>query len=190
MSRSLVTILAVGSIVLLAENIPQAYSQSKGLELGKTFEGELGGKPVEARIRIDGGKSKTGLIRPGYQTMLPITLKAGQAVSITATVTGKERLVGIAVLDPAKNPVAVSGPSPKVMTVYAKTATVKIEEVPANGEFTIVVASSHVGAFSLRVTSGSDEPSREDLEAELKELKKKVEQIEAKLKAMDEKSKK
>ena len=118
-----------------------------GLKLGEKFEGEL--------------KNKKGTYvgQPGtnmrfsndfYVAEVPVTLKAGQAIAISATVIGKGRPVAITLQDPTMNPLYG-------VTFAVKTVQLAVEEVNASGKYTILVISDQVGPFTLRATAASEE---------------------------------
>lgn len=176
--RRWITLLA--SFVAFSICLPiQGLAQSKGLKLGDKFEGEL-------KTKGPTYYQENGLIYSGsdvfYSTGLPVELKAGQSITITATVTGKDRKVNIALLDPTGKPL---GATDRVV----KSAQLTIDEVNVKGRYLIVVNSDQIGPFTLRATAGGMEESREALEKELKEIRKRAEEIEKLLKAMDEKKK-
>src|SRR5262245_56486970 len=172
---------------------------SKGIKFGEKFEGEFA-----AKHKLRGWSRRDDEVKvkftPGvlYQGALPIRLKAGQGMSITATVVGQGRLVGIRVINPMgkrirEDPEAsyeFGNQEVPVMVLSAKTAEITIEEVNATGKYTIIVVSDQAGPFTVKATSGSEGDDRESLEKQLKELKKKVAEIEAKLKALDKKPRK
>jgi hypothetical protein len=168
-----------------------AVAQSKTLKLGQIFKGELGGVKKQFKYRPPATNTAPLPIgRPGfcYAASVPIMLKAGQEVSITATVTGKTRIVGIECYDPQKKQVEKDeeGWTP----TQFKTCTLHIDEVSATGKFMIVVFSDQAGPFTLKVTNESEENDREAIEAEIRNLRMRLAELEAKLKTLDEKSKK
>jgi hypothetical protein len=203
MFRNALLLMAMAASVLVSPNTGVAQ-KSRGLKLGDKFEGELGGRKTTT-IRYRVSDEPTSPLLGGqegvYATSIPITLKAGQAISITASVTGNERIVGIQVFDPTQQRIGVPKPRGGIQRFGAapealasvKSHTLSIEEVNAGGRYTIVVFSDKIGPFTLKATSDSEEEEhmddRETLEKQLRDAKKKVEQLEAKLKAMDEKPK-
>jgi hypothetical protein len=202
MRRFVALLAAVAAVALWTAQTTVAQKAGKGLKLGEKFEGELGEqqkKPLGYKIEdlSAGGVSGVGL----YMASLPIRLKAGQELSIVAAVAGSDRYVGLQVFDPGQKRILVDSKKQleferyhnrgqPVVVVSSKAAAFKIEEVGATGTYTIVVASDRVGAFTVKATSTALEVDREALEQDLKEAKKRVEEIEAKLKALDDKPKK
>jgi hypothetical protein len=72
-----------------------------------------------------------------------------------------------------------------------KTTTLKVEEVNATGEYTILALTNLTGPFELWANVTPDEEFQERaLEEKLKRLKKEVEQTEARLKVIRDKKKK
>lgn len=219
MFRIVFLLAAVAATVLFLSNAGHAQSfrdtplnpredaptkLSTGLKLGEQFKGELTAKEkrtVWATFGLSGiGKDKSTLgAGPDpnmYAAALPIQLKAGQPVTITATVIGQDRPVGVFILDPEGKRIQASekeksafGFGTQVVLLSRKTAEIPIEEVSATGKHTIIVVSNRVGAFTVQATSGSGD-DRESLERELKELRRRVAEIAVKLKALDEKGKK
>src|SRR5439155_26574249 len=105
MFRSTVLFVAAAASVLCFSHAAMAQKVtqlSKGIKLGETFKGEFIAKH-KGQAWVSGPESKL-VITPDpnlYIGSIPITLKAGQGMSITATVTGQDRSVGVHVLDPA-----------------------------------------------------------------------------------------
>ena len=203
MRRFAILLTAVVAAVLISPDTGIAQ-KNKGITLGEKFEGELGGrKSNKIRYRL-AGEFIPQILGGGqesvYTASIPVTLKAGQAISITATVTGKDRIVGIQVFDPTQQRIGVPKPlgivrfgADSETLASVKTHTLSLEEVNASGKYTIVVFSDKIGPYTLKAANDSEEEEatedRETLEQQLKDAKKKVEQLEAKLKAMDEKPK-
>src|SRR5437868_6463866 len=73
-------------------------AQTKGITLGKKFEGKVG----NTKNRYENIPGSGILSFDAYAAELPITLKAGQSISISATVTGTGRAVWLALLDPTE----------------------------------------------------------------------------------------
>src|SRR5258708_2684480 len=91
--------------VLLAPNTRAA--QDTGLKLGEKFEGEM--KEKKKYLHWD----RSGDVLDHFAAETPIALKAGQKVSITATVIGSDRKVWMALLDPSDKIVAKTGTKQK-----------------------------------------------------------------------------
>jgi hypothetical protein len=163
--------------------------RSKTLKLGEKFAGELSGKrtalpKIAPKMRGKfGGKGKGGRrgSNLGFGKKLPVSLKAGQSVSISATVAGAGRNVLLVLLDPTGEVVG--------HTAFKETtARLDIEEVNATGRYEIVVFSDKSGNFTLRATGPSAEADAEALEKRIKELKEELKELETKLKALKAKS--
>jgi hypothetical protein len=148
-----------------------------GLKLGAKFEGELGGKPKGFQVAREDGNSGPD---NAYFTSMPVTLKAGQQIALTATVVGKDRKVGIILLDPTGK--QISGNSTKFTT---KTANLTYEEVPSSGKYTVILISDLVGPFTLRANgSVNGEGDIKALEARIADLEKELADARAKLKTL------
>lgn len=196
----MVTVAFLPSTALSQKEVNKIPALSTGINVGEKFEGEFGKEhkfPVSWRR-----KAMPFAVTPGdpnwYTGAIPITLKAGQGISVTATVTGTDRLVGMRVLDPQGKRIKEDDLPPAALKnaqgeprgdtiVTPKTSDLAIKEVNASGKYTIIVVSNRIGGFTVQATSGSGDDDRKSLEKRLKDLKKEVAEIEAKLKALDEK---
>jgi hypothetical protein len=164
---------AVVTALALVVLAPAAgYGQSKSLKLGEKYEGEL---------------KKDNFSNGAYQTDVRVSLKAGQSLSITATVVGSDRTVALNVLDTEGKLIEAPG-----CGVFTKTtAQITVEEVGATGFYTIRVHSTRVGAFTLKATASSEkELDEKALKAEIEELEKTLADRKAKLKALQQKKSK
>jgi RNA polymerase sigma factor (sigma-70 family) len=152
--------------------------EPKGGELkpGADFKGELG---LSSPRKMYSTGRRDDPVLWGYAAEVPVTLKAGQSVTVSATVVGKDRDVGVALIDPAgrvAGTIQESVPFPARLTV---------EEVNANGKYTVAVVSSQIGPFTVRVTGPSDEESdAKKLEEQVKQLRQELTEVEARLKAL------
>jgi len=174
---------------------PKVTTLGTGIKLGETFEGEIGkDQKLAGYWWLKGDKNPTN--DPNlYQAAIPVTLKAGQGITIAATAAGQDRFVGIRLVDPAGKRIkedpdldtTVSGHETAMTWVAPKAAEITVKEVAASGKYTIVVVSNRVGGVTVKTSSPGEGESREALEKQLKDLKKKVEEVEAKLKALDSK---
>jgi hypothetical protein len=125
-------------------------------------------------------KGKKGKANPtlAYFTEIPLTLKAGQKLSITASVTGQKRSVSLALRD-------ASGAIVEKIPWATKTAQLQIEEVSASGKFHILVFSDQIGAFTLRAAGPAAKAEKLDvaaLEEKIKRLERELEETKALLK--------
>jgi hypothetical protein len=154
----------------------KVVAMSKGIKLGEKFKGEFtkehklwcfwkwqGEAPGISGINFRDD--------PVCQGAFPITLKAGQDVTITATVTGKERFVGVRILDTEGKRIKEEEfqtlklqdlPEPRGWTfVNRKTYEVTINELPTTGRYTIIVISDRLGPFTVQATEGSEGDKKE-----------------------------
>lgn len=158
--RAAWTILAaVAGILLTAVD---GRTQSKGLALGETHEGEI--------------KNNKG-------TDVPIKLKAGQDVSISVTVTGKDREFYVILYDP--NGVALG------RKAGTKTVQLEVQEVSDAGTYKIHVNSGRTGPFTLKATATPDaEIDEKALKAKIAAKEEELAELKKKLKALQEKKSK
>jgi RNA polymerase sigma factor (sigma-70 family) len=156
---------------------PRAEEPKGGeLKLGVDFKGELA---VSTPWKSYSTGRRDDPLPWGYATEVPVTLKAGQSVTVSATVVGKDRDVGVALIDPAGR---VAGTIRETLPVPARLT---VEEVNASGKYTVAVVSSQIGPFTVRVTGPSDEESdAKKLEERIKQLREDLADVEAKLKAL------
>jgi hypothetical protein len=169
----IVVLTVVAAITLLAP--VHAADEPANLKLGEKFEGEL---TRRAAIEWPGFATVTG-----YATELPVVLKAGQSLKVSARVLGTDRRVCLALRDPTGRSIKATG-----WLENTRTSILSIEEVNTSGKFTIVVASDLIGAFSLQATGPSDdERDAKALEEKIAELEKELAELRAKLKAKKEK---
>jgi hypothetical protein len=190
MFRTLSAILTVVAGALLVPATPAA--PPAGLKLGEEFKGKIGGQaqigfPLGTNLkRADRGPEFIPnafgpmLWQKAYTSEVPVTLKEGQAIDISVTVTGVDRRVFVKLLDPAGKQIANSDDVP------VKTVRLAVEEVAASGKYTIVVASDQIGGFTLRAKSGSEgEDDVEKLKEKIKQREEELAELKAKLKALE-----
>jgi hypothetical protein len=164
---AIVAVLAVGLFVLAAGAAPPT------LPLGEKFEGEI--------REMNNRPLQHALAKGGYTAEVPVTLKAGQSISISVTVVGKDRQVGIELQDPTGKSIRWT------KGAATKTSQLEVEEVSAAGKYTIVVLSDRIGPFTLRATDPSDAQDRvKQLEDRIKRLKEELAKAEDELKALKE----
>jgi len=171
------TFLVVASVATATLITPAINADEPGkFKFGEPYKGDVGDTLVVSPY--------VGTAYSAYPAEIPVTLKAGQDLSITCTVVGKDRHVLLMLLDPKGKQIGVS-------TSGVKTTSLKVEEVSANGEYKIQVFTSLIGPYELWATATpDDELDERKLEEKLKRLKKEVELTEARLKAIREKKKK
>jgi hypothetical protein len=113
---------------------------------------------------------------------VPIVLKAGQSIAISATVPGKDRKVSLILVDPSDKAIAYS------KAAGTKAVQLVHEEVNANGKYKIVVHSDYTGPFTLQANvSTDDELGIKVLEERIKQLEAELAETRAKLKAKQDK---
>jgi hypothetical protein len=139
------------------------------LKLGRKFEGE-----IHAQMQRGEGHLF------GYLVEHPLSLKAGSNVSASVTVVGQHRSVGLMLKDPTGK---ILGSS----QMLSRTARIRVEEVNANGTYTIEVYSDLIGPFTLWATDTTDELDKKMLEEKIDRLEKELAELRQKLKAKDEK---
>ncbi len=173
MSQARVVPSVVLGLMLVAGLSRPLFSQDlPELEAGIKAEGELTDKDD---VAVQGFPIK------GYAKEYVVKLKAGQSITLTATVLGVNRLVGVAIFDPAGRPIdATRDPSKAV-----KSTQLAVEEVNATGEYKVFVGSEKIGAYTLLARfSVPQEVELKQLERRLKQLKQEIADIEARLKTL------
>src|SRR5438552_212784 len=133
MSRTVSVVMAAAATALL---LPATAAAQKTLQLGEKYEGEVGNTKKE----FPAGTY--------YGAELPVTLKAGQPLSVSVTVTGANRGVAVTLLDPTGKKIAET-------SLVTKSALLTVKEVNATGTYKIVVVSDQIGPFTLRAIGPS-----------------------------------
>ena len=174
MYRSMCVMMAIAAAGLFVSSLP---AQQSGLKLGEKLEGEL--TEMGSYVGWPGFVDRYY----GYATDITVSLKAGQSISISATVVGQGRKVSVALQDPTGKIIAATQRNTAI-----KTVQLTVGEVPATGKYKIAVISDQIGAYSLRATGPSGEDTIEALEARISQLRKELAAAEAKLKALKENS--
>lgn len=185
MFQKLFLIVAALAVVSYAASPGLAQSKlGKGLEIGRDFAGVLGGstKTIQFVKRENGSVGAD----EAYTSSIPITLKAGQSISVTATVVGKSRHVGIQLFDPQGKILVFDQESHAHSNT--KTCVRTVDEVSADGAYRIVVFSDAIGPFTLRAESDSEEEDVAKLEDRIISLREELKGLEAKVKALKGKS--
>lgn len=166
MSRHILAalILACGGATAFAEDETE-------LKSGIRAEGEL----------TDKDETAFGGIVKAYAREYTVKLKAGQSVTITASVLGTNRLVGVALLDPTGRPIDAT----RDVTKAVKATQLTVEEVNATGEYKILIGSEKVGEYTLTAKfSTPDEVEVKQIEARLLAIKKEAAELETRLKTL------
>jgi hypothetical protein len=161
------------------------------LQPGKKLEDELVGNKKDTRW--------PGFVDFYHDFMVDhiVTLKAGDKITLTGTVTGKGRRLAVALLDPTGQIIAAT----KRDTDVSGTKLV-VDEVPASGKYTVRFVSNQIGAYTvkadylapkgkdLKAEAPSEVGSQERfarIEKELAEMKKELAETKAKLKELQDK---
>lgn len=171
------TRIALGLTVAIAATllIPATQGQesqrrtgaaSNTLELGKSVTGELDG--TQQNFQFNGGNGNF------YHAKVPVNLRAGQSISISASVTGSGRRIVLGLLDPKSATLGMTRPD-------LKTTTFKIPEVNATGKYSILVLSDLTGPFTLRVVDDGGDGIASSADPNLAILEKRVNQLEHEL---------
>jgi hypothetical protein len=171
--------LRISLVVLLVAGFSRlAYSQEPAeLKSGIKFEGELNEKDDVA---------VQGFPVQAYAREHVVKLKAGQSVALSATVLGVNRLVGVAIFDPAGHPIDATRDPQKAI----KSTQLVVEEVNATGEYKVYVGSEKIGAYTLLAKFALPaDVEQKQLEDRLRQLKMETADIEARLKTLKEKKK-
>src|SRR4051794_18021485 len=127
MYRMMWVIVAVGVFVS-----PIPAQQKGGVKLGEKLEGEMKDKALWV---VGSGAHKV------YRAELLVALKAGQSISILATVVGKERRVVLRLLDPDGAVIGDPLKQKDPMSWPVKTSQYTHEEVSVSGKYKIEVYS-------------------------------------------------
>ena len=168
MLRIVSRIVAVVAGVLLATAV--GADQPAEFKPGEKFEGETSLTELSF--------SYAGNTWNAHVADVPVVLKAGQSICLSATVPGKDRKVSLILVDPSGTAIAYT------RTPGTKTVHLVHEEVNANGKYKIVVHSNLTGPFTLQATvSTDDELGVKALEERIKQLEAELAELRAKLKA-------
>ncbi len=167
MFRSLiVTALVAASVVF----IPAVATPQPDKVVSKT--GQLAGKETTFRTMAKPARVELPEMF-GVGEIIPIRLKQGDSLVISLTVEGgKKRRAAVMLL----------GPDGKVIDGQVSdtpTAQVKIDKIAAPGPHKIVVFSDAVGGYTLHTGPSEEALADAELEIEIKELKAKLEKLEA-----------
>ncbi len=159
------------SLALVACGATAFAEDDTELKSGIRAEGELTEKDESAF---------SGILK-AYVKEYTVKLKAGQSVTFTASVLGTNRLVGVALLDPAGRPIDAT----RDVTKAVKATQLTVEEVNATGEYKVFIASEKIGAYTLTAKfSTPEEVEVKQIETRLQVLKKESADLESRLKAL------
>jgi hypothetical protein len=153
-----------------------ADDDTQSLRAGRKLEGELMGPERGAPM---GPGAFGGFGFRGYFTEIPVTLKAGQKITISGTVVGTNRSIAIALKDPTDKMIAATANG-------ARSVKLVVEEVSATGKYKVLLASDLIGDFSVTADFLEIDDEKE-LEKDIARLKKELAEIEAKLKTLRDK---
>jgi hypothetical protein len=193
MFRTVAMNLAVAGVALL---VPLTHgAPPAGLKLGEEFKGKCAGEKPQVIPLVPPGKKGVAIPNPtpfeanyrgeslrGFTGEVPVTLKEGQGLDVTVTVTGDNRKVFLKLLDPSGLQITES------KAVEYKTVRLAIEEANASGKYTIVVVSDQIGGFTLQSKGGADEDTDVDkLKEKIKQREKELADLKVKLRALEDK---
>jgi hypothetical protein len=154
--------------------VPATGRAQTSLRIGKKFEGQVNQPRVQLSNVLgqvppgwSGFNGGFNAFAFGYVATVPLRLKAGEAVSISATVTGADRKVQLILLDPSKTGVAFT-------QMAAKKTLLKSEEVNATGTYLVVVASDRIGPYQLLATKDDDKEDEESIDDKIARLEKEL----------------
>ena len=156
-------ILAIVAGVLLCSTPGLAQPGAKTVKLGETIEVTLTEQSGSVCFMTRNGRV--------FTTALPVSLKAGQSLSISATVVGGKRQVALAIVDPTGKWIE------QTPAWTRKSAQLKVEEVNANGIYRIVIQSDLIGPFSIRACLSDAELTTKELEDKQQQLEKDLEAV-------------
>lgn len=169
--------LIVGAILL-----PQTAFGQRPLKFDEPLKGELTEQhktAVQFAYRPDAKQfKKIGIV---YKVTVPVQIKAGQSLTVSANVVGKGRYVGLQLFDPARKRIGDQFP-----LALKKGITETFEELGATGVYKLVLFSDQIGAFTITAKdpAGKAEPSANNaatLEQQLLRVNQQVAEIEAEL---------
>jgi hypothetical protein len=144
------------------------------------------GIPAMGELTSKDTNAFEGFAIKGYAREYTVHLKAGQSITISASVLGVNRLVGVAIFDPEGRPIEAT----RELKNAVKATKIVVEEVNATGEYKVYVGSEKIGAYTLKAEFKTPpEVEREQLEARLKQLKAETATVEARLKVLKESKK-
>lgn len=148
-------------------------AQGSDLKFGKLLKGELTTKKVY--YGWPGGlRDSYG----GYTLEVPIALKAGQGMKVSATVLGEGRRVTLGLVNPTGEMIAGTSRGTAI-----KTVQLEVKEVSATGTYKIAIISNRIGGFSLlaRDPAAKEGESIAELEERIEKLEKELREAKAKL---------
>jgi HAMP domain-containing protein len=135
-------------------------------------------EPLTAEV-----KEEKTFLWPGYAgdtkrfaLEVPVRLKAGQKIDLTATVVGTNRTVQLALVDPSGKFVETTyyGGKPK-------TERLVVPEVSSTGVYRVVVASNRIGEFTLTARFAGEADEIKTLEAQVERLRRELKDAEERL---------
>lgn len=166
-------LLVVISVAVPGANA--AFAQRPApLQPGKKLEAELTEKMA--------GKyyDKVGFGNDGYLTVLPVKLKAGQPIEITANVVGDKRRVVVWVVDSTNKEIAKSD-------IKDSSQSLKVKNANATGTYGVVIWSDRIGAFDLIAEfDGPEALTLAAAKAKVESLKKELAAAEKELKKLED----
>ncbi len=164
-------VVAKGEKARPADGAAAGASRGPELRSGQKFEGEIDEKSNRGN---PGGEGHLY----GYRALVPVTLRAGQDVTASAGVVGARRTVGLMLKDPTGKILGSSKMEPGA-------ARIKVEQVNANGKYTIELYSDLIGPYTLWVADTADELDRKELQEKISRLEKELAALRERLKAQE-----
>lgn len=137
--------------------------------------------PLEGELKDADRKNVNGL--RGWGTEFTVDLKTGQSLTVTATVVGANRKVGMVLINP-------TGKSLETTKWGTGGNELKFGPVAATGQYTVVLVSTEIGNYSVAATDPTRPkapPTEKELEEKIAKLKKELAEVEAELKKLKEK---
>ena len=129
---------------------------------------------------MDGSKKNTpGFTNYWYESASTVQLLGGHNVTVQLHVLGSGRNAVISVCDSTGTCLDSARPQ-------EKTNTLKIDELPYTGKYTVYVGSDRIGDYTLRVES-EEHDTADSVQAKIDSLKQQLAELEEKLKKLQEK---
>ncbi len=174
MFRTASTVVAITIAVAFT---PRATADEPTLPFGKEFKGEIDEPKKVTPAAMGNGWT-------GYVSEFPLDLKIGQSIEVTASVTGKNRQVALALIDKTGKTIA------DTVKWAAKPSATLTAEANATGKYRLVIISDQIGGFTIKVIDSKAKPSKEEIQQRIKDLKEQLAKAEAELKALEAEEKK
>lgn len=172
MTRLRLTLLYVALISACATST--AADSRVTLAVGTAYTGEF----VGDAMRLKGDHALNGLAF--YQSHFQVRMRAGQSYRIESTGRGSNSKMS-AVLYDSKGAHLTPFPGPANYKEMKKEVVIKFDDAPITGDYTLVITSTHICEFTVKVTELGNEDSVHSLEARRRDLLNELEDVERKL---------